>query len=267
MKKTILIFSIAIMAVMSSVDAQITHTHHLVYCSKDNSKAYHAIKKLPEVQELVNKILEDGSICIESNHRETSGFQGMWDSRRRKVVMNPYTNPTLGERINTLMMELHNAASDRQLSHLFRQAQAGRLTKDEYVEGVERVEHANAVGSSRLLALGIRRGFYPGDAAWDIYDDFDDHYMLQQVLDHSTWIAMNYNHLNPRGRHQKYHGTVPNLSKLSENDKNIICRYLSIKNNMKSPSREVKERAQQRFARELSRIRSGGRGMWSRNQN
>lgn len=259
MNKTIIFCSLIIAAVAGSVDAYPHNTPNQVYCSKDNMQAFQTIKKLPEVQKLVNKILKEGSFSIVSSDRETSGFQGMWDSRQRRIVMNPYTNPSLGERINTLMMELHNAAADRELTKTFHQAKAGKLSKDAYVEAVERIEHANAVKSSRLLAQGIRQRLYPRDAAWDIYENFDDHYMLQQILDHSTWIAYLYNGLNPAGQHQHYRGTVPNLDKLSEKDKDIICRYLSLKNEMKSPSREVKERAQKRFARELSRIRSGAK--------
>lgn len=238
----------------------VCHAHgaHQVTCTRDMMPAYQTLIQLPEAKAVVDKALENGPIRIESSGRRSGGFEGMWDSGRRAIVVSPTANRTVGQRVNTLMMEFHNAKSDREFDRLFAMARSNRLSKDKYVEEVERVEHINAVNSSKLLAAGIKRGVYPADAAWNVFADFDSHYQMQQICDHSLWIAREYDRINPRGRNQPYRGTIPDLHRLSGREKSTLCHYLYIKNDLKTGSPAVKERAQQRFARELSRQRMGG---------
>ena len=251
---------IILIAVFSIILTPELSEAYQVTCSRDMKESYQRLIQLPEARQIVSNALKRGPIHVESSDDRTDGFEGMWDAGRRAVVISGKANQTTGQKINTMMMEFHNAQSDQQLCQLFKGAQKGRLTKEYYVEQVERVEHQNAVSSARLLAKGIHDSVYPSDAAWDVIEDFDDHYKVQQILEHSLWIARNFDQLNRHGPRESYKGTVPGLYQLTENEKFLLCRYLHLKSDMKSHQREVRERAQERFSRELSRQRRGGQG-------
>jgi len=229
-----------------------------VTCSRDMHAAYQKLIQLPEAKDVVSNALKRGPIRVESSNGQSCGFEGMWDSGRRAIVVSPRANRSIGEKINTMMMEFHNAQSDARLCELFRGAHEGRLGKEFYVEQVERVEHENAVNSAKLLAKGIREGIYPANAAWAVMENFDDHYKIQQILDHSKWIAANYDQINHRGPHQAYKGTVPRLYQLTSKEKSYLCHYIRLKSEMASQNRQLREHAQERFARELSRRHRGG---------
>jgi len=229
-----------------------------VTCSRDMRAAYETLIQLPEARQVVQNALKRGPIRVVSSYRDSDGFEGMWDAGSREIVVSPYANRTRGQKINTMMMEFHNAQTDERLGELFRGAHEGRLSKEYYVEQVERVEHQNALNSARLLAKGIQKGIYPHDAAWSVMEDFEDHYKIQQIMNHSLWIANNYDYINRYGQRQAYRGTVPNLHRLTPKEKSILCRYIHLNSELKSGNREVRERAQERFARELTRRRQGG---------
>jgi len=231
---------------------------HQVTCSRDLMQAYQTMIQLPEAKEVVDNALKRGCIQVVSRHAD--GFGGMWDANNRMIAVSPRENQTLGAKINTMMMEFHNAQSDEDLSVIFTKAHNNQIGKEDYVEQVERIEHANTVNSSKLLAKGIEKGLYPKDAAWHIIEDFDDHYKVQQILDHSLWIARNYDQINRYSSKQPYKGTVQGLYHLNEKEKSMLCSFLMIKNDMKSERRAVRERAQSCFARELLRRRSGIHG-------
>jgi len=112
----------------------------------------------------------------------------------------------------------------------------GKISKEEYVESVERMEHENALNCSILLEKGIRQGVFSASARWPIFHNFDDHYKLQQIKEHSLWLAKSYDRLAPASstkRNVAYVGTIP---KLSAQDKQDVIRYLRIKNNLESIS-------------------------------
>ncbi len=240
------------------------HRHkHTITCAREYTEALSRLRQIDEIQTLIDKVLSEGSIHIISNSSEAEEFQGMWNGAERNIAINPVYCRTLGEQINTILMELNNASTNRELMKLCDMAAYGQLSKDQYVEQIERMEHKNGLNTCRLLEKGHRKGIFPHDYCWKVYENFDDYYMLQQVLDHSLWIANNYNRLNPGGRGRSYKGTVPNLHRLSEREREDICLYLELKNDLAHTDHLVRQRAQERLSRELHALRRGGAKSWS----
>ncbi|NGX42727.1 MAG: hypothetical protein K940chlam7_01013 [Chlamydiae bacterium] len=156
----------------------------------------HVVKKiyqLPEVQELLSKAQNDGRIGID--YWRGPQFQAYWDSYQRMILLNPNQNRTEGSCISSILFELHNATTNREFNRLRNLVTNGRIGKEEYVESVERLEHQNALSTCRILRKGIRQGIFPRNAAWSVYDNFDQHYHVQRICGHSAWIAKSYDQL------------------------------------------------------------------------
>lgn len=230
---------------------------HQIYCSQEYKPALKKLEQIGEIRNLIQRVLAEGPIRITSGGTAADDYQGYWNGTDRVIVLNPALSRTLGEHISTILMELNNASTNHELMRISDMAAAGKLTKDQYVEQIERMEHKNGLNTCRLLQKGHDLGIFPRDYCWDVYKSFDDYYMLQQILGHSALIANNYNYLSPQGRRQSYRGTVPNLHRLSKRDQESIGLYLQLKNDMQDSDRVVRERAQKRFSEELHYIRSG----------
>jgi hypothetical protein len=262
-QKKIITPIILIIAFISCNDIQ-AYDHsrgHSIVCARECQEALNRLRQIDEIQELVNRVLQEGGIRIVSRSTRSPSFRGMWNGGGRVITINPLYCRTLGDQITTILMELHNASTNKELSGIFRMAAAGRLTIDQFVEQIERMEHKNGLSTCRLLEKGHRMGIFP-NYNWRIYENFDDYYMLQQVLGHSLWIAGTYKSAAPRSG-QAYRGTVPNIHRLSKQDRDDLCRYLEMKTGMDHPDRLVREEAQKRLSRELHTIRSGGSKSWN----
>lgn len=192
-------------------------------------EALTAIRALPEGELLLRTIEAEGPITFEYREIDDFDFGAMWDSRTRTVVVNAKRCRSQGIMISSLLFELHNAKTTQHLINESRRAIAGKISKDRYVENIERMEHQNALDTIAILEEGIANGTFPSTAQWTIIRDFDDHYMLQQLSGHSHWIAHNFDSM-VKSAPQPYHGTIKEFDTLSPQDKKELSLYLSIKN-------------------------------------
>lgn len=217
-------------------------------------KALSSLKQLPEFNELVKKTESHGAIKLEVVSMPNEPFEAFWDSTYRVIRINQAKEPTLGSMITSILFELHNASSDPHFKQLYHQVKSGYLNKERYVEKVERMEHQNALNTCTILQKGVRLGHFPKDADWSILRSFDDHYKLQQLHGHSQWIAQNFDHLFPSRNREVYLGTIPQITTMSEQDKNDMMRYLSIKDELESPITAKARRGLQRLEHEYTAI-------------
>lgn len=199
-------------------------------------KALDSLQQLPEFSRLVQEVEQEGTIQLEMLSLGST-FDAFWDSTNRKIRINEEKNQEMGVLVSSILFELHNAKSDKRFKSLYSMAKRGEISKDQYVENVERMEHQNALNCSYLLERGITLGIFPTKARWPILRDFDDHYKLQQIKEHSLWLAKNYESMAPkRVASSPYVGTLP---KLQAEDKKDLIRYLKIKNDLESVSESV----------------------------
>jgi len=203
--------------------------------SQEAQSAFEAIKKLPEVVQLINDAERDGPIRLEMRDLGSNNFEAFWDSTNRVIRVNSVTNKSFGNLIASVLFELHNASSDRYFKQLYSSANHGHIDKNGYVESVEKMEHQNALNTSMLLDKGIRLGVFPKDSRWPIFRSFEDHYKVQQLTEHSQWIASNYDKVFRNRGFGVFHGSIPGIARMSPEDKRDMIRYLGIKNDLESP--------------------------------
>ncbi len=197
-------------------------------------EALNLLKKLPGFNELLRDVESEGAVKLEMVCLQEESFDAFWDSSQRKIRINTLKNEDFNVLVCSILFELHNAKSDKQFKSFYTKARTAQMSKEAYVENVERMEHNNALNCSLLLEKGIDLGLLSEKAAWPILRDFDDHYKLQQIKEHSNWLATSYENMaHPYLASKPYVGTIPRFSK---EDKVDVIRYLKIKNDLESVS-------------------------------
>lgn len=155
-------------------------------------QAMGSLSAFPRTQPLV-QIMEQEGVAV--GWAAMAHCTAMWNGGSRTILLNSSYAWSEGQKIVSILMEMHNARSNSALAKVDRLAWQGRLSKWEYVEAIERIEHANALQTSTLLKEGVAQGYFPPDARYRIYPQFQDHYALQRKSGHSSLIAQRYNDL------------------------------------------------------------------------
>lgn len=200
------------------------------------------LEQMPEVREFIAEVQSEGPVKVEIEKMNSFDFEALWDANTRTVFVNENFNKSTGELITSILFELHNAKSNKTLLSTFELAKKGLINKETYVRNIEKMEHGNAVNTTKLLEKGIARGIFPKDSSWNIYKNFEDHYKLQQVYGHSQWLADRFDQISPLTK-KPFQGSIPQLNKLTQNDKDDLARYLSIKNKISSSNRDERLQA------------------------
>ncbi len=163
-----------------------------ILCAKELNHILAIAQKLPETNQIFEKVLEDGPLYIEVNRHISKEFEGYWSDDERTIYLTKTRSTTDGMLIATLVFELHNAYRNHELRSLTKKAEAQGICKEDFVRQYEYVEFKNAKDAQRLVNLGIERGIYPYTSSIDYHDNFEDHYALQQRVGHSAWIGNMY---------------------------------------------------------------------------
>jgi hypothetical protein len=211
---------------------------------------------LPEARQLIAQVNKDGPIGLMIDNR--SDAEAYWDSHSRRIAVNTEMTPSLGSKITCILFELHNAEADKRLRNLTNLAARGKMTKESYVESVEKVEHDNAVRASELLQKGVLESIYPAEAQWTVFKSFEDHYRMQQMTGHSDFIADSYDIINHNKIKTPFKRTIPKL--YTEEEKSIYTRYLTIKNDLESTQRDEIARATTFLQREFDHLDQCSKG-------
>jgi hypothetical protein len=217
-------------------------------------EAVKAVESLPDAAKLIDEVQAEGPIGIESQYFTESDFEALWDSENRIIYVNASRNDTLGKEISSILFELHNAKTNKNLRDLFQQAKSGQIDKDSYVKCVERMEHGNALNTSLLIEKGIDQSIFPEDSRWEIFSSFEDHYKIQQIYGHSQWIAERFDSMCPTPRRKTYNGTIDGIDKMSLGEKDKIVRLLVLKNQMNSGDAREAQQALQEINKELKKV-------------
>lgn len=163
-------------------------------CSPDLQPALQAIYQFPEGKKLVDDVEALGPIKITRSPFK-SNSNAMWDSHNRMVVINANSSLSYGEIVRSIFFELHNAKTDSQFDQLDWLAIHHRISKSQYVESVERIEHHNAYSAAQLINKAIYHGYFPSTSKWPITPDFNVHFSIQKQTGHSGAIAAMYDAL------------------------------------------------------------------------
>lgn len=157
------------------------------------------MERLPEVQALLELVQQSGMVKIEVISGQHGDFDAFWSGPQRTILINPQRNSSDGTLICSILFELHNALANPKLKHLTHLATMGAISKQDYVEKVERIEHQNALHTCQIIEKGIKQGIFPTSTRWTIYEDFSAHFKIQQTYGHSAWLAERYDELRKKG--------------------------------------------------------------------
>lgn len=202
------------------------------YYPEELAEAIQALELRPEMDEISTLFNGKKKITILYMPMEGEELEAFWDGGARQIRVNSNNDPALGRLIGTILFEFHNAKNNHKLVYITQQAIDGKITKEQYVRSVEELEFNNARQTYEILEKGIADGHFPKSAHWPLYNNFEDHYRVQQLMAHSDWLANYYNRLNPAGAGQKFKGTIKDKDRMSAADKKVYLRYLGIKHSL-----------------------------------
>ncbi|MCC5831576.1 MAG: hypothetical protein JJU12_00840 [Chlamydiales bacterium] len=163
-------------------------------CSPQLETALQAIYRFPEGKKLIEEVEADGPVSIHWAPFPANS-QARWESDTRAIVINSKMRPSYGDTVRSIFFELHNAKVDKEFERIDWLALQRRLSKNDYVEAIERLEHQNALRVGTLIEQGIRQGYFPPSSRWYIPPDFETHYRIQREAGHSGRIAALYDSL------------------------------------------------------------------------
>ena len=164
-----------------------------MHVSPKLKSAVERIQQLPEAQELIDRVLEEGDLHIVINRSFSNKFEGYWDSYNRKIhITDGASNSAL---YSTILFELHNALRESDFENVDNMARWGKLNKKGYIEAMEYIEYENAKSTSDILSKGIKQGLYPANSYWGVSDTFEEHLRIQKRAGHSAVFAKMYEQL------------------------------------------------------------------------
>lgn len=205
-------------------------TSGLAFYDPQLSHAVKSLLQVPECKQLLKDIQANGSIGLRFEHLGSHSSSAVWYGDQRVISVNASKQHSDGQKICSILFEMHNALNNYKFLQLDQLAREGKLNKESYIESIEKLEHQNALNTKKLLDKGVSIGVFPSDAKWPIIHSFDDHYKVQQIMGHSIQIGHAYDMLNPYGKSVVYKGTIQ--TKLTDIDKKLMLKYLALKDNL-----------------------------------
>ncbi|MGA8165336.1 MAG: hypothetical protein WB791_10025 [Waddliaceae bacterium] len=157
------------------------------------------LSSLPEGKELIERAMEQGPIAV--RFQRGLSFPAFWETQQRIIIIDPDQNPTEGTRLTCLAFELNNALNDPYFQGLNERALAGSISKNQYVEGIERMEHQTGLKTQALLKKGVQQGLFPHDARQPTIENFEEHFRALQQTGHSRWIGDSYERMRRNESH------------------------------------------------------------------
>jgi len=164
------------------------------YCAPELEDAFSLLRKMPQVNTLIDKIQEDGPIHIELNHHISKKFEGYWSPDDRTIYITP--NHSKASNITTILFEMHNALNVQTLDYYDSLAYNQQISRNKYIRAVEYWEYTNAKATADILNEGIKMGTLPQECHWHVFNNFEDHFDLQKSTGHSAFIGKMYDHLS-----------------------------------------------------------------------
>lgn len=166
---------------------------HSVHCAPELQNTLTTLQQLPEINDLIDQVLEEGCLYIETNCHQSKQFGGYWSSNVRTIWV---TSSPQDKQLSTLLFEMHNALRDSDFKHLEELASSKELNRESFIEQMEYLEYQNALDTSELLDSGIEEGIFPPSYGWYPADTFEEHFRIQKSYGHSDWIGKIYDQVS-----------------------------------------------------------------------
>ena len=183
MKKIVLVF--LLLCGSFSLEAYPTHPREL-------TRPVQTLYRLEKTKQLLTMAEKEGAINICTASFGFEASNAAWMASERTIYLNFSKPRSQGSLIASIVFELHNALSSREFAYYDRLAMNRQISRQKYIEAVERLEYANAHKTAYILYKGVRKGIFPADAFWCIAPTFEEHYTVQIEAGHSGLIGCIY---------------------------------------------------------------------------
>lgn len=159
---------------------------------RELSRPVQTLYRLGETKQLLMMAEKEGAINIRTALFGFEASNAAWMASERTIYLNFSKPRSQGSLIASIVFELHNALSSNEFAYYDRLAMNRQISRQKYIEAVERLEYANAHKTAYILYKGIRKGVFPDDAFWCIAPTFEEHYTVQIEAGHSGLIGCIY---------------------------------------------------------------------------
>ncbi len=196
---------------------------------KELQKPMQIILAHRESADFIHSLEQEGGIRVLYSSFPKQKITALWEANSRTIYINkdrPYSESDI---IRSIIFELHNAASSKQLEAIYDKAYRGQISKENFVRSIEFMEHKNALMAQQLIENGIRAGKFSKGCTLHCFANFDDYYALQQLFEHSHWIAARYDEVSPLKK-TAYMGTIGSLPLSEKKNRIALLNYLGLKN-------------------------------------
>jgi hypothetical protein len=127
-----------------------------------------AVSNSTEVQKLFEKAA--AHLIWQALIEKPSGvFQAMCHYEKRLIILNPQVSDVI--LAATIIFELTNAASERQMLEIHQAALEGKISRELFAKEIERVEHQGVLLHKKIVAAGMANLRW--DPEMDIYKDVE----------------------------------------------------------------------------------------------
>jgi hypothetical protein len=163
-----------------------------IYVPSSMQQAVSALERFPETKIVLDSFKNERGISLNWSPYGQDASNAFWFGTKRAIVLNSSKEWDEGKKISSILLEMHNAKTNLQMYQLDQLVRKKKITRNDYVRSIEKIEHDNAVKTRTLLERGIQQGYFPSTATYPVYLNFEDHFRLQIDVGHSDFIAKHY---------------------------------------------------------------------------
>ncbi len=159
-------------------------------------KAVDSIESFDEGKQFLDLCQKAGKIALKFKALGQNQSTACWIGHERVIILNASREFTEGKKISSILFELNNSLTHNEFVNLNKLAYQNKISKNEFVESVERLEYNNVLKTRLLLEKGVELGLFPSDCLIPIAPNFEEHFKVQILCGHSDAIAKQYEQIS-----------------------------------------------------------------------
>lgn len=165
-------------------------------CSPELQPALKQLYSLQETRQIIQQVEATGAFKIQAARLGKQEANAAWSCMERTIYINLSNPRSQGSLIRSILFEMHNALSQKEFDRLDSLAAKRALSRDHYIQAVERIEHQNALKTIALLEKGRAVQTFSMDTHWPILKNFEEHFAVQVQSGHAGQVGQLYDILS-----------------------------------------------------------------------
>ena len=135
MKATLVLFTLALTPLYAG----------FISTPSELKQAVDSIESLDEGRQFLDLCQKSGQIDLKFKALGQNQSTACWIGHERVIILNASREFTEGKKINSILFELNNSLTHNEFVNLNKLAYQNRISKNEFVESVERLEYNNVI--------------------------------------------------------------------------------------------------------------------------